>query len=266
MSEQKANYHTHTSHCGHAEGLPEDYAKEAVKAGLSVLGFSDHAPFRDKDFYCRMQYPELDIYCSEVQNAKKKFSEKLEILCSLEIEYLPEYNREKSYYEYLLTEKKIDYLLCGEHFFRDRAGNMHNITSITESSLAVEYAYACKDAMETGFFKILAHPDLFCINEPWGWNKDYEKAADIIIETAEKTGVILEFNANGLRRGKKAYPDGERWQYPHERFWGKVKNAGLCAIVGSDAHSPDLIWDKAVSDSIDILRNSGIERITVLKL
>ena len=97
-------------------------------------------------------------------------------------------------------------------------------------------------------------------------NKDYEKAADIIIETAEKTGVILEFNANGLRRGKKAYPDGERWQYPHERFWEKVKNAGLCAIVGSDAHSPDLIWDKAVSDSIDILRNSGIERITVLKL
>lgn len=266
MTELKANYHTHTSHCGHAAGLPKDYAKAAVEAGLSVLGFSDHAPFSDKDYYYRMQYPELDTYCHEVKSAKKTFLQKLKILCSLEIEYLPEYDKEKSYYEYLLKEKNMDYLLCGEHFFRDRSGNLHNITSIEESRLAVEYAYACKDAMETGWFKILAHPDLFCINESWGWNDDYEKAADIIIEAAARTGVILEFNANGLRRGKKSYPDGERWQYPHERFWEKVKNAELCAIVGSDAHSPDVIWDKAVSDSIDILKNIGIERITALKL
>ena len=51
----KANYHTHTSHCGHADGLPFDYAESAVKNGLCKLGFSDHAPFSVRDYGYRMQ-------------------------------------------------------------------------------------------------------------------------------------------------------------------------------------------------------------------
>lgn len=262
----KANYHTHTSHCGHADGLPFDYAESAVKNGLCKLGFSDHAPFSDRDYGYRMQYSELDTYCKEVLQAKQAFSDRIKIFNSLEIEFLPEYTKNQNYYEYLLNVKKMDYLLCGEHFFRDRNNELHNITGIKKSSLAIDYALACRNAMHTGYFKILAHPDIFCINEAWGWNSDYEKAADIIIEGAAATGVLLEFNANGLRRGIKEYPDGVRFQYPHRRFWQKVKEAGLKAIVGSDAHSPDLIWDKAVTDSIAMLEEAGIERVTELSL
>ena len=260
----KTNYHTHTEHCRHAQGLPKDYALEAERAGLQILGFSDHAPFEDTDYGYRMPFCELDEYIEEVEAAKESFSSSLKILNSLEIEYLPKYTHDshgKNYYEELLTRKKMDYLLLGEHFFCDRFGKMHNITAIETPEITLEYAAVCKEAMETGFFKIMAHPDLFCINEKWGWNDYYEKATDILIEASAKTGVLLEYNANGLRRGKKLYPDGERFQYPHNKFWKKVKSAGIPAIVGSDCHSIDALWDSTMETAIQNLESMNIKRM-----
>ena len=40
-----ANYHTHTSRCGHAGGTDEEYVLAAIEAGWQVLGFSDHMPW-----------------------------------------------------------------------------------------------------------------------------------------------------------------------------------------------------------------------------
>ena len=38
-----ANYHTHTHRCNHAIGREEDYVREALKAGLKILGWADRA-------------------------------------------------------------------------------------------------------------------------------------------------------------------------------------------------------------------------------
>ncbi len=40
-----ANYHTHTERCYHASGEDKEYVEAAIKAGLKVLGFSDHCPW-----------------------------------------------------------------------------------------------------------------------------------------------------------------------------------------------------------------------------
>ena len=40
-----ADYHMHTPLCGHALGEPFEYADQALKLGLTEIGFSDHAPF-----------------------------------------------------------------------------------------------------------------------------------------------------------------------------------------------------------------------------
>ena len=47
-SEKKVNLHTHTAHCRHASGLPEDYCAAALEQNFEILGFSDHAPFPDE--------------------------------------------------------------------------------------------------------------------------------------------------------------------------------------------------------------------------
>lgn len=46
----------------------------------------------------------------------------------------------------------------------------------------------------------------------------------------------------------------------------KVKDAGLSAVAGSDAHNPDILWDNAVETSIKTLAQLGINRIEKIKL
>ena len=47
---KRVNYHTHTSYCRHAKGTVAEYAQEARKSGLEVLGFSDHIPYPGNPF------------------------------------------------------------------------------------------------------------------------------------------------------------------------------------------------------------------------
>ncbi|MGN1132610.1 MAG: PHP domain-containing protein, partial [Ruminococcus sp.] len=38
------NLHTHTYRCNHASGADRAYVEYAIKAGIKVLGISDHCP------------------------------------------------------------------------------------------------------------------------------------------------------------------------------------------------------------------------------
>lgn len=257
----KVNYHTHTPHCGHALGTStKEYADAAYNDKIDILGFSDHAPFKDHDFGCRMPFSDLEIYFNEVDELQNFYKGKMKILKSLEIEYLPEFAKENNYYEWLLNEKKLDYLLLGEHFFRARNNEMYNLYSIPDKELVIDYALACREAFSTGYFKILAHPDLFGVN-PYPWDKTYDEAADIIIDSAIKYNIILEYNANGYRRGLHDYPEGKRYMYPLSKFWDKVKGTNVSVVVGSDSHNPAEIWDYAMPKAYDYLKQIGITPI-----
>lgn len=253
----KTNYHTHTMRCRHAQGSEEDYVKSAINSGLSVLGFSDHAPFPDYDFGLRMPYPELEDYIRSIDSLTKKTSADIILFKGLEIEYLPEYH---SYYESLLYEQKLDYLLLGEHFYRNRAGELLNITQAKSTETYIDYANSLASAMRTGYFMGVAHPDIFAMNR-FKWDKNCEIAVDIIIEAAQQTNTILEFNANGLRRGIHEYPDGNRLMYPHGAFWKKVSGTHIRVIIGSDCHNPAQVWDDCLPDSYELAKSMGISPV-----
>lgn len=262
----KANYHTHTCRCGHAGGSPIDFVKEALNHNLEYLGLSDHAPFQDQDYGNRMPYDELEEYLQDIEDAKKEFGHKIKIYRSLEIEYLEQYDTPaNNYYEFLLDKMKMDYLLLGEHMFYDRNKNMGNIFFAKNSDEVLDYAKACVRAMKTGYFKILAHPDLFGINDI-AWDRNFDEATELIIQSAVDTGVVLEYNSNGRRRGIKTYCDSTRLPYPMEKFWTKVKEANATCIVGSDCHSPDALCDKEVESSFQHLKSLGITPLENLDL
>ena len=84
----RTNYHTHTKRCLHAFGTEEDYISAALNAGVSVLGFSDHAPFPDVDYGYRMPYSELGEYFAAVDRLREERADDIIIKKSLEIEYL----------------------------------------------------------------------------------------------------------------------------------------------------------------------------------
>lgn len=266
----KTNYHTHTPHCRHAMGnSTAEYASAAFENGLDVLGFSDHAAFPDIDYGCRMPYAEMEEYFNEVDELKKIYEPKgMKIYKGLEIEFLPRHLDiegipGKNYYEYLLREKQLDYMICGEHFFTERNNTTGNVYDITDTKQIIDYAKSCKAAMETGYFKILAHPDLFGV-VALPWSDDHEQACDIIIESALKTGTILEYNANGYRRGIHSFPDGNRLMYPLNRFWEKVRHTNARVIIGSDSHNPSEIWDSAISRSREYLASIQITPIETI--
>lgn len=261
MNTLKTNFHTHTQRCRHAIGCEEDYIKSALVSGLSQLGFSDHGPYPDIDLGYRMLFHELKDYLKELNALTIKYQKDITIRKGLEIEYLPQY---RNYYETLLTKWDVDYLLLGAHFYINPEGkraNTYEISSSTKQYLS--YACTIAEGMRTGLFKVVAHPDLYLLNS-FAWNEDCKRAADLIIDTAISTDTILEYNANGFRQGLKSYPDGTRFQYPHDTFWQMASHAPIRVIVGSDCHAPEYLWDESVKLAYQNLQELGIQPIMEL--
>lgn len=252
----KSNFHTHTKRCCHADGTEAEYAAEAFEKKLDILGFSDHAPFRDTDYGYRMQYEELPEYVEAVQAECERYAGKMRILSGLEIEYLPRYI---DYYEYLLNDLKLDYLALGEHFF-DVNGRVFNVFFSESTEDFILYAKAISEALKTKYFSFLAHPDIMFLNY-LAWDKNCDRACEIIVDAAAQTDIPVEYNANGIRRGKQEFPDGLRDPYPHPKFWSMAKDAGLKVLVGSDCHCPSQIYDRSMQSAIRMANSLGLNVI-----
>ena len=258
----KANYHTPTQRCRHASGSEEDYLRCALEAGLDVLGFSDHAPFPDHDFGWRMRYDELEEHLAVVKRLAEEHASEITIRQGLEIEYMPRY---RPYYERLIGEGKVDYLLLGEHLYADASGGTPYISEAKDMETNLIYARAIAGGMHTGLFRMVAHPDFYATNR-FKWDDNCEAAADIIIDAAVETGTVLEMNANGIRKGVfDDFPDGARYLYPHRRFWEKVADSGARVIVGSDCHDARQVWDEAVAQAYAMLKELGITPLDCLE-
>lgn len=257
----KTNYHTHTQRCRHAQGSEEDYIRSALASQVSILGFSDHAPFPDHDFGLRMPIEELKDYLAEIDRLAKVYDGQITLYKGLEIEYLPRY---RGYYEDLRGRYGLDYLLLGEHFFLDAAGKIFNITTgAPNTEKFLEYADAVAEGMKTGLFDAVVHPDIFMMS-PLAWDRNCDAATDRILEAAALSGTVLEYNANGLRRGLRRYPEGDRYMYPHENFWKKAAASGLPVIVGTDCHNPTQVWDDCMDRALAELERYGIKPLEIL--
>ena len=87
----RINFHTHTRLCKHADGEPVDYCREAVKQGVSVLGFSDHTPYPVKRWETvRMDLDQMPLYVNGIEAARREFPQ-LRIVMGMECEYDPAY-------------------------------------------------------------------------------------------------------------------------------------------------------------------------------
>ena len=137
------------------------------------------------------------------------------------------------------------------------------VADAPDTEMYLWYARAIDEALKTGLFRMLAHPDLFAMNK-LPWDKNCDAASDRIIESAVRYGVILELNANGFRRGIHEYPEGPRLMYPHIKFWEKVVGSGARVIIGSDAHEPCQVWDACMPKAYDMLKGLGIEPILTI--
>lgn len=233
------NYHTHHDRCKHAKGTVEDYVLEAVNQNYTELGMSCHVPYENfPEMGRRMEFEDLDIYLNDIEEAQKKYPQ-IHLLKAFECEYFPHTH------DYIASlAAKTDYLVLAQHYiYLD--GKYQDAFHFTRTEQLELYAAKIVEAMSTGLFKILAHPDVFMTLYP-KWDEACIRATRQIAKAANQYDVILELNANGFRRGKKRYEDGVRYPYPSEKFWSLIATEfkETKVIVNSDCHNPKFLNDE----------------------
>lgn len=226
------NYHTHTYRCGHATGTEREYVEQAISLGMKVIGFTDHIIFENED------KEKFDDYIQTINNLKEEYKDKIQIYLGFECEYL---DSRKEYYQHLLKDKIVDYLILGQHFveykneiYWDQAfkkiGNKEKFASI--------YYKEIKKALESGLFSCFAHPDLFvkCFDKI---TPKYLRYAKKICKLAKKYNMPLEINLNGIKNHYNVKHFFSPTFYPNEDFFKIAGKVGNDIVIGVDAHEAE---------------------------
>lgn len=223
----KANYHTHSVWCKHAQGRFVDYIQEAIRVGFEELAITDHCPH--KYSWCWLHEDEVPEFDRELNEAIATYGDKIRLLKGFECEYIP---AEMEYFTYLKEELGYKFMIMGQHC----AGRHQEVDSfnLTDPKQLRVYADTVCEGLETKFFTMLAHPDVIFSKYPRTWDADCEKAYAQIFETCEKLHIPIEININGLR-GDRGYPNPEMLAFS--------KDYDLKYLLNSDAHNPNDLYD-----------------------
>lgn len=258
------NYHTHTTRCGHAEGTEEEYILTALRCGFKVLGFSDHTPwaYATPGFVSRIRMlpSQLDDYVLTLRGLREKYADKLHIRIGLEAEYFP------AYLGWLKEEMErlgIEYLILGCHYDTtdEQDARASRFGGSTSTAHGRRYAEQVVEALETGLYRYLAHPDLF-LNRVTAFDADAEKACRDICAAAARLDIPLEYNMAGLTLQDR--PDGSLG-YTRDEFWRIVAEYPVKAIMGCDAHAPsELDVVPAIEEKKAFLHSLGIPVLDTL--
>ena len=229
----KANYHTHTARCGHADGTDEQYIDAAIERGFDVFGFSDHVPWPYESGFVnphvRMPITQMDEYIAAMRELKKKYADRISLLIGFECEYYPKY---MGWLADMKEAKKLDYLIFGCHYEDTDEGGFYFGNSFRAEHLR-RYTDRAIKGIETGMFAYMAHPDLFMRRYPV-FDANCRAAARDICQCCKENNLPMEINLHDRYRLGGRNGNG----YPNADFFEIVYDTGNQVIIGLDAHEP----------------------------
>lgn len=226
-----ANYHTHTERCFHATGSDREYIENAIKSGMKVLGFSDHCPWIYPDGYIsgiRMSPNDVDDYFSSLTALKKEYAKDITIYIGFESEYIPELIDAQNKF---LADYPVDYMIIGQHSIAPENISRYTGSPTRDEYMLKKYVDLIIEGMESGHYKYAAHPDLCCFI---GDNEIFTKHYTRLCKYLKSKDIPIEINMLGLCENR---------HYPSEKFLKIAQITGNKAIIGCDAHSPEMLSD-----------------------
>ncbi len=173
--------HNHTNYSD-GEHTPEEIVINAANNGIQTIGISDH----HKAFFMEHpHYKDFNSYINEINNLKKKYSEKIKISLGIEININFKYKNDENRIPYEELQG-LDYVL------------LERIEGIAPFEYPGKYHIKFKDISiiaERIRNKIgLAHTDIFKLSEIYSEDKGLEYGMDYVLGTMEKYNIFWELN------------------------------------------------------------------------
>ena len=271
---QNFNLHTHSIYSD-GKSQPREIVEEAVRQGLTTLGFSEHSPLPfDNDF--SVKEADMPCYVAEIAQLKAEFKGKIDIYCGLEADYLTGVSE-----PFAVTKEKyhLDYLIGGVHLVGQSA-NPDEIWFIDGPKWEVydeglqkffdgdirravrRFFEQSNEMIENEPFDIIAHFDkikmhnrdrYFHEDEPW-----YRKLALETLDLIREKGLIMEINTRGIY--KKRY----NGFYPSPWLMEEACKMGVPAIISADAHHfSEITLEFAAAE--EALKKSGYRSVVNFK-
>ena len=161
-----------------------------------------------------MKMEELPIYHKMVEDVRTQFKGRLEIRIGIEADFIPGYETKT---KAILDAYPYDYVIGSVHFIKDwgfdspeerEKWDEHDVNAVYR-----DYFELLRASARTGFFNIIAHPDLvkkFGNRATADMTAEIEKTAQVF----KKAGVAVEINTSGRRKTVgEMYPALKR---PHD--------------------------------------------------
>ncbi|MEO1924099.1 MAG: histidinol-phosphatase HisJ family protein [Nautiliaceae bacterium] len=241
--------HNHTPLCNHAKGEPEEYIQQAIKKGIKIYGFADHAPMEfDKQY--RMDFNDMQSYEQKIKKLQKKYKE-IKILIGYEVDFTP-----VKYLDKRVINAPVDYLIGSVHFL-DNWG-FDNPEFIKEwdkrdvEDIYKEYFYHIEKLANSKIFNIIGHIDLIKVfgYKPKTPIKDLAKNA---VKAIKKAGLAVEVNTAGLRKPVKEL-------YPGDEILEMLLEENIDLTTSSDAHSVEQVGFM-LKETTEKLKKMGVEKL-----
>ncbi len=264
MKTVRFDYHVHESRSRDArESTIPLYIEVAEAKGIEEVCFTTHLITTGPDVELGIRDHEIEGYIDEIH----ELNETTDVLLKpgLEIDYIP---GDQSRIERILNEYNWDFILGSVHLVgkwdvgsRRRSPGFFEGRPLVEATS--EYYALYKDAIETGFFDMMSHPDywrryLHQMHAEVACWEDYSDTCLEAIDTLKSYDVGVEVNTSGRRHEHGV-------QYPIREFMVAVYDAGIGKVnIGSDSHLPEHLgyW---LLEAVEMLKGIGFKHITSFK-
>jgi histidinol-phosphatase (PHP family) len=241
----KSDYHMHTVYSDGKATIAE-MVNSAIQKGMNQITLTDHMPLPwDNNYAMRMD--DIEKYRQEIDLAKKRYSEKIEINNGLEFEFLPTYMP----WIKSLVNKGWDYKIMSVHNIYknnqllDVNGSAENFAVLLKNfdhdikAVCLEYYHIIQTAIQSRWFDIVGHLDVI---KKHAFNLQYfdEQAVwyrSLIMETLDmikSQKMKMEVNMSGFN-------DPVKVQHPRQWIIKEAVKRKIPLVLSSDSHSSKTI-------------------------
>ncbi len=265
------NYHSHTFYCD-GKQTPEDYIVAALALKMPAYGISSHNPLPFKCDWA-LEANQLNHYLDEIDQVKSKYSKKIQVYKSLEIDYIPNVIG-PNHKQFLLAG--LDYTIGSIHFLGPNVDGKYleidgDYTLFLQTlqevfkgdikALIRQYFANIRSMLLEACPDILGHLDKIKVQSKFGTlfsehDDFYIAEIEETLLTIKNSKAIVEVNTRGIYTGKSTET------YPSQWILKRIKDMNIPITINSDAHHPSEIQLEYIATA-KMLSNLGFKFLKV---